>query len=187
MSRSRRTRQHPERVARYIELRRHTDNEEDVLTREGVDAAMALGKRMSGDYKLLVSSGAQRATQTIACFVSAWRGRSLDGVVVDSRFKSEYEDRWKAAYKRAGAGDIKSFLEADRDLVEKESGLFARALVDLFEALPEGARGMVVGHSPMHEAAVWKLTGKAIEPLGKGEGVTVVRDDDGSYEVEEIE
>jgi broad specificity phosphatase PhoE len=171
-------------VAKYVDMRRHTDNDGDRLTDDGIAAAMAIGSKLRGDYDVLVSSGAQRATQTLACLIAPGTARASGGVVVDDRFKSENEDRWKEAYERAGSGDIESFKRADPDLVAKESGLFARALQDVFDRLPEGGRAMVVGHSPMQEAAVWGLTGEAVGPLGKGEGVLVVRDDDGSYRVE---
>ena len=55
-------------MARYVELRRHTDSVGDVLTEEGTRAALEIGQRLIGPYALLVSSGAQRATQTLACF-----------------------------------------------------------------------------------------------------------------------
>jgi broad specificity phosphatase PhoE len=58
-------------VARYVELRRHTDSDGDPLTEEGVRAALEIGRRLMGPYALLVSSGAQRATQTLACFACA--------------------------------------------------------------------------------------------------------------------
>ena len=54
-------------VSREIELRRHTDADGDVLTDEGVAAALELGARLRGGYQLAVSTGAQRATQTLAC------------------------------------------------------------------------------------------------------------------------
>src|SRR5439155_27193075 len=58
-------------MARYVELRRHTDADGDVLTQEGVRAATEIGARLRGGYDLLVSTGAQRATQTLACFLAA--------------------------------------------------------------------------------------------------------------------
>jgi broad specificity phosphatase PhoE len=61
---------------RRVDLVRHTDSEGDVLTEVGVRVAMELGRRLAGGYDLLVSSGAQRATQTLACLlcglVSRW-------------------------------------------------------------------------------------------------------------------
>ena len=53
-------------MAKYVELRRHTDNEADMLTPEGVRAAVEIGSHLAGSYDLLVSTGAQRATQTLA-------------------------------------------------------------------------------------------------------------------------
>ena len=53
-------------MARYVELRRHTDSDGDALTDEGVRAALDIGRGLAGRYELLVSSGAQRATQTLA-------------------------------------------------------------------------------------------------------------------------
>src|SRR6266542_6672040 len=47
-------------VSREIELRRHTDADGDVLTDEGVAAALELGARLRGGYQLAVSTGAQR-------------------------------------------------------------------------------------------------------------------------------
>ena len=38
-------------LARYVELRRHTDNDGDMLTAEGVQAAVALGELLSGGYR----------------------------------------------------------------------------------------------------------------------------------------
>ena len=57
-------------MARVVELRRHTDNDDDVLSAEGVAKAIEIGASLRGDYELAVSSGAQRATQTIACFLA---------------------------------------------------------------------------------------------------------------------
>jgi len=49
-------------MARYVELRRHTDADGDVPTPEGVRAATEIGARLRDGYDLLVSTGAQRAT-----------------------------------------------------------------------------------------------------------------------------
>jgi broad specificity phosphatase PhoE len=65
-------------------LRRHTDADDDVLTAEGVRAALAIGARLRGDYDLAVSTGAQRATQTLACFLAALGQQVPGGVVVGS-------------------------------------------------------------------------------------------------------
>jgi broad specificity phosphatase PhoE len=173
-------------MAKSVELRRHTDNDGDELTSEGIVAAVEIGTRLRGSYDLVVSSGAQRATQTAACFLAGLGERVPGGIVVDARFRSEFEDEWKAAYKKAGAGDIASFESVDPELVARESKLLGTALAETFDRLPEGGSALVVGHSPMHEAAVYGLTGEAPEPLGKGAGILVGKGDEG-YSVEPLE
>jgi broad specificity phosphatase PhoE len=173
-------------MTKSVELRRHTDNDGDQLSPEGVAAAVEIGRRLNGDFDLVVSSGAQRATQTAACFLSGLEGKVARGVVVDRRFRSEFEDKWKEAYESAGAGDLASFRRAAPDLVDNESKLMGRALEEVFDRLPEGGRAMVVGHSPMQEAAVYGLTGEIVEPLSKGAGVLVVSEDDGALRVEAL-
>jgi broad specificity phosphatase PhoE len=172
-------------MTRTVELRRHTDNDGDLLSEEGVAAAMEIGRTIAGDFDLVVSSGAQRATQTAACFISGMKGNVRGGVVVDSRFRSEFEDEWKEAYERAGAGDLESFRRVVPELVANESKLLGGALRELLDRLPEGGRALVVGHSPMQEAAVYGLTGEIVEPLSKGGGVLVVADE-GNLRVEAI-
>jgi hypothetical protein len=39
-------------MARFVELRRHTDNDGDVLTDEGVAAALRIGAGLPGGYRL---------------------------------------------------------------------------------------------------------------------------------------
>ena len=174
-------------MAKSVELRRHTASDGDVLTQEGIEAAVEVGSRLEGDYDLLVSSGAQRATQTLACFL-AGLGRAVPGgVVVDDRFRSSVEDRWFAAYKRAGAGGIESFRQVDADLVAGESARLSTALEDIFGRLPDGGRALIVGHSPMHEAAIYGLTGEMVEPIKKGAGAVVVMDAQGSFRVEPLD
>jgi hypothetical protein len=43
-------------MARYVELHRHTDNDGDALTEEGVRAALEIGRELAGGYELLVST-----------------------------------------------------------------------------------------------------------------------------------
>jgi broad specificity phosphatase PhoE len=173
-------------MTKSVELRRHTDNDGDQLSPEGVAAAVEIGRKLDGDFDLVVSSGAQRATQSAACFISGMEGKVPQGVVVDTRFRSEFEDKWREAYERAGSGDLESFRRTAPDLVDKESKLMGGALKDVFDRLPEGGRALVVGHSPMQEAAVFGLTGVIVEPLSKGAGVLVVSEDDGAFRVEAI-
>jgi hypothetical protein len=166
-------------VGREIELRRHTDAEGDILTAEGVGAALAIGARLLGGYHLAVSTGAQRATQTLACFLAALGQHVPAGVVVEPGLRSQVEDRWRAAYEEAGSGALEALREADPELVARDSERLGAALRRVVEGLPDGGRALVVGHSPTNEAAVLGLTGEIVPPLAKGAGVRVVVGDDG--------
>jgi broad specificity phosphatase PhoE len=172
-------------VSREIELRRHTDADDDVLTAAGVAAALELGARLPGGYQLAVSSGAQRATQTLACFLAALGQQVPDGVVVETGLRSQVEDRWRAAYRKAESGALGALREADPELVAEDSEQLGAALRRVVDALPDAGRALVVGHSPTNEAAVLGLTGEIVAPLAKGAGVLVVAGDDG-YEVEPL-
>lgn len=163
-------------MARQIELRRHTDDDGDVLSPDGVEAAVAVGGTLEHRYDVVVTSGAQRATQTAACFLAAG-ATSARGVTVDPRFRSEHEDRWREIYGEHQPDGLGGFREADPEFVDSEAERFAAALRDLLRDLPDGGRALVVGHSPTQEAAVYGLTGEVVDSLGKGEGVLIVEDD----------
>lgn len=166
-------------MSKFVELLRHTANEGDVLTSDGVAAAVELGRLLADTYDRLISSGAQRATQTLACALGGAGRKYGCGVIVEGGFRSEVEDRWFEAYRRAGASDLASFLREDPGLVQGEAKRFGDLLRGVFDALPEGGRALVVGHSPMHEVAVYGLTGEMIEPLGKGARAVVTSSDSG--------
>jgi phosphohistidine phosphatase SixA len=168
-----------------VELRRHTDADGDVLTPEGVSAAVEIGSHLTGGYDVLVSTGAQRATQTLACFLAGLGEKVPRGVVVESGLRSAVEERWRAAYEKAGSGALEALREADPELVEEDSATLAAALRRVLEALPEGGRALVVGHSPTNEAAVLGLAGEIVEPISKGAGVLVV-EGDGVVRVERL-
>ena len=167
----------PREMARYVELRRHTDADGDVLTEEGVRDGLRIGATLEGNYELLVSTGAQRATQTLACFLAALGERVPGGVVVEPGLRSTREDHWREAYRKAGSGELEAMRTADPELVEEDSAALGAALRRVFDALSEGGRALVVGHSPTNEAAVLGLTGQIVDPLAKGAGVLVVADD----------
>jgi broad specificity phosphatase PhoE len=173
-------------MIREIELRRHTDNEGDVLTPEGVRAALEIGSRLSGGYDVAVSTGAQRATQTLACFLAALGERVPGGVAVEPGLRSQVEDRWRAAYERAGKGALDALRVADPELVEEDSAVLGAALARVLDRLREGGRALVVGHSPTNEAAVLGLTGREVPPLGKGAGV-LVRAEESGFRVENLD
>ena len=164
---------------KYLELRRHTDADGDALTEEGVRAALEIGTRLHGGYELLVSTGAQRATQTLACFLAALGERVPGGVVLEPGLRSEREDRWREAYEQAGSGALEAMREADPELVEEDSATLGAALGRVLDALTDGGRALVVGHSPTNEAAVLGVTGEIVAPIAKGAGVLVVAEDQG--------
>jgi broad specificity phosphatase PhoE len=168
-------------VARYVELRRHTDSDGDVLTEDGVRAALGIGGHLTGPYALLVSSGAQRATQTLACFACALTDPVSGGVIVEPGLRSEVEDRWRAAYQTAGSGELFALREADPELVREDSERLAGGLRRILERLPDGGVALAVGHSPTNEAAVFGLTGELVPPLSKGAGVLIVADGKGAH------
>jgi broad specificity phosphatase PhoE len=172
-------------MAKYVELRRHTDADGDVLTPEGVREAVAIGSRLEGGYEVLVSTGAHRATQTLACFLGGLGEKVGRGVVVEPGLRSDVEGRWRAAYEKAGSGALEALREADPELVEKESATLAAALRRVLDGLPEGGRALVAGHSPTNEAAVFGLAGQVVEPISKGGGVLVV-EEDGAVRVETL-
>ena len=159
-----------------VELRRHTASDADRLTPEGIAAAVEIGSRLAEPYDRIISSGAQRATQTIACILAGAGTRSPRGVMVDEAFRSTIEDRWFSAARQSGGGDLKAFQRVDKPLVAEESKRFGDALGRVFESLADGERALIVGHSPMHEAAVYGLTGKIVPPISKGGGVRIVKD-----------
>jgi broad specificity phosphatase PhoE len=165
-------------MAREIELRRHTDSDGDALTDEGVQAALDVGRSLRGGYDLLVSSGAQRATQTLACFACALGERVPGGALVEPGLRSELEDRWRQAYREAGSGELPALRAADPELVEEDSATLGAALRRVLDRLSDGGRALVVGHSPTNEAAVLGLTGELVRPISKGSGVLLVVDGD---------
>jgi hypothetical protein len=108
------------------------------------------------------------------------------GIVVEPGLRSQVEDRWRAAYKKAGSGALGALREADPALVAEDSERLGAALRGVLDVLPDDGRAIVVGHSPTNEAAVLGLTGEIVPPLAKGAGVRVLAGDDG-YQVEPLE
>lgn len=159
-----------------VDLLRHTANDGDELTPEGIVTALEIGRKLPGDYSLAVSTGAQRATQTIGCLLAGLGEEVPDGVVVVSTLRSSNEERWRKAYRTAGAGDLESLRQADPDFVAADAQALAAGLITVFSMLPDNGRALVVGHSPTNEAAAYGLTGEIVAPLGKGDRVVITQD-----------
>jgi hypothetical protein len=162
---------------RSVELFRHTDNDGDALTPEGAEAAESIGReRLTPPYAFFGSTGARRATQMVEILRRAARQEDVPVTVV-AGLRSSVEDRWRAAAASAGKGaTVEQMRAVDPDLVEQESLLLGQALRAVLDALPEGGRALVVGHSPTNEASVLGLTGDVVVPMGKGDAVLVVED-----------
>jgi phosphohistidine phosphatase SixA len=168
---------------RYVELRRHTDNDGDKLSEQGVADAEAIGQTgLHPPYEVLVSTGAERATEMLRILRRA-AGQDEVPITTETGLRSSVEDRWREAAKVAGKGaSIEQMRGVDPDLVDHETQLLGSVLRRVVEGLPDGGRALIVGHSPTNEAAVYGLAGQTIAAMGKGEGVLVV-EDGGRYEV----
>jgi broad specificity phosphatase PhoE len=164
-------------MAKTVDLRRHTDNDGDVLSPEGVEAAVAIGRGLDGEYRVAVSSGAQRATQALACMLAGMGRRVAGGVVVEPGLRSDHEDRWREIAGEAAENGLDALRAVDAAFVDEEAQTLGRALQRVLDLLDDGGRALVVGHSPTNEAAVLGLTGLVVGPLGKGEGVSIVAGD----------
>jgi broad specificity phosphatase PhoE len=158
---------------RALELRRHAprDPERDGLSSGGAVLAEEVGRSLLGGYDALFTSPAKRAAETAAWFLRGLRQPLPPQHGVAEGLASTVEDRWRSAAKAAGTGRIDAVRERDRELVDTDSARLADAVRQLLTGLPEGGRGLAIGHSPLIEAAVYGLTGSVIEPLEECEGV----------------
>lgn len=158
---------------RALELRRHSkrDPDGDRLSEEGQDLALRTGKDLPGGYAMVFTSPARRAAETAAWFLRGL-GQKLPPHGVEAGLASPVEDRWRSA----GSSRIDAIEKVDPDLVEKESARLADVIRHLLSEIPEGGRGLAVGHTPLIETAVYGLTGRLIEPLAECEGVLVTQE-----------
>jgi hypothetical protein len=168
---------------RYVELRRHTDNDGDRLSERGVADAEAIGQTgLHPPYALFISTGAERATEMLGILRRAAGQEDLP-IITETALRSVVEDRWREAAKAAGKGaSLEEMRAVDPDLVDHETHLLGKALQGIVTGLPNDGRALIIGHSPTNEAAVCGLTGQIIGPLDKGEGVLLI-EDAGRYEV----
>src|SRR4029453_14679132 len=144
-------------MRKEVELRRHTDADGDILTAEGVAAALEIGERLRGPYHLAVSTGAQRATQTLACFLARLGQKVPGGVIVEPGLRSEVEDGWRAGDRQGGGGGT-----AARG--GERAARLGAAGARTPEGLPGGGRPPVVGHTPTKKPATLGLTGQIAPP-----------------------
>ena len=172
---------------RYVELRRHTDNEGDRLTPQGAADAEMIGRGgLHPPYAAFVSTGAARATQMPGILRHA-AGQDDTPITAAAGLRSSVENRWREAAKAAGKqADLEDIRTLDQDLAGRESWLLGSALRQVVAGLPEGGRALVVGHSPTTEAAVLGLAGLVVPPLGKGKGILLV-EDGGDYQAEPLD
>src|SRR5438093_8427486 len=145
-------------MSRTVDLMRHADADGDVLTPAGVQMALDIGRRLEGRYEVMVSSGAQRATQTLACLLAGMSRGVAGGVVVNSGFRSSVEERWFAVARQAKGKDLEAFPAVDPEFVEKGSALLGGVLRDLLESLPYGGLAFDVGLSTPHRDGGLGLT-----------------------------
>ncbi|MFB3737552.1 MAG: histidine phosphatase family protein [Candidatus Velamenicoccus archaeovorus] len=139
---------------RALELRRHArrDPQADALSAEGRAQAQAVGRTLSGPYAVVFVSPARRAAETVAWLLRGHGQQLPPHTVVPG----------------LAAGDVD----------DSPKGL-GRVVLELLQRVPDGARGLAVGHTPLIERAVLGLTGRRIEPLGECEGVLLTeRDED---------
>lgn len=134
---------------RSLELRRHAPREPDAdrLSKDGRALALHVGRNLPGGYVALFTSPAKRAAETAAYFLRAL-GQPLPEI--------------------HGVSD---------DLASDDPRRLVRGVRKILAEVPDGGRGLVVGHTPLIEKAVRELTGQAIEPLRECEGVLLEEED----------
>jgi len=136
-----------------LEVRRHArrDPNADRLSLEGQVQAEEVGRTLVGGYDVIFVSPAKRAAETVAWFLQASGQQLPEHAVVPGL-----------------AGD-------GTDGSPEQLGSVLRALL---AAVPEGGRGLAVGHTPLIEKAVGGLAGPEVEPLSECEGVLLTEEGD---------
>jgi broad specificity phosphatase PhoE len=178
-----------------LELRRHARwNREGgglppgALTSQGELDARSVGKSMRKDFVAVFFSPAQRASETAAGFLRGSR-QPPPAVAIDvAGLASEREDEWRSAGEAAGSGRLDAMMAAAGSpaLVAEESSRMAEVVRSLMDRVADGEAALVVGHTPLIEAAVYGLTGVIIEPLEQCEGVNLTLEDSGEYRIQEL-
>lgn len=138
---------------RALELRRHAkrDPSADRLSPDGRLQAEDVGKTLTGGWAVVFVSPAQRTAETVAWFLRA-SGEQLPPHAVIPGLAGEGTDRSPLA--------------------------MAGVVTALLDAVPDGGRGLAVGHTPLIERAVLGISAEEIDPLAECEGVLLWREDD---------
>jgi histidine phosphatase superfamily protein (branch 1) len=175
---------------RRLEIRRHAAKGSelggDCLSQEGIEQAHRLGRSLRVGYTHLYSSGAQRATQTLACILAGMGRHVLSGVVVRPGLGSPREAEWRDTARAAGSTSLEKLLSQNEPLVRDESARLATELRAILAELPEGAYGLAIGHSPLTECGVYGLTGTLYAPLKECGGFLIVQMRGGRLDVESM-
>jgi phosphohistidine phosphatase SixA len=145
---------------RTLEIRRHArrDPDADALSPEGRDQAEDVGRMMTSGYDVVFVSPAKRAAETAAWFLRAAGHQLPEHAVVP------------------GLGG---------DGTDNSPEQLGEVLHAVIAAVPEGGRGLAVGHTPLIEKAVKGLTERTIRPLAECEGL-LLTEEGGEIDVEEL-
>jgi len=163
---------------RYLELRRHADNDGDALTEAGRTTAERIGRGMEGPFDAVFTSPAKRAAATAAWFLRGLGQQLPELHGVTDWLTSPQEERWREIGKRSATWRVDDIEREDPELFGAEVPRLADAMLQMFAAIQDGQRALGIGHSPFLEAGVYGLTGVVLEPLGKCEGVLLGHDGD---------
>ena len=174
-----------------IELRRHGAYQKGgltpgALTHEAQLEARAVGKSMRTDFAAVWFSPAQRAAETAAWFLRGSRQPPPPVLTEVPGLTPEREDEWREAGSAASSSRLDSVMEQNPGLVTEESERMAGLVRELFGRLKDGEAALVVGHTPLLEAAVYGLTSVIVEPLKELEGVNMTLDDAGDFRIQEL-
>ena len=133
-----------------LELRRHAPREphEDKLSKDGQALALHVGKNLPGGYVAVFTSPANRAAETAAYFM------------------------------RALGQQLPQIHGVSEELASDDMELLEAGVRKILSEIPEGGRGLAIGHTPLIERVVKALTGERIGPLRECEGVALEQEND---------
>lgn len=149
---------------------RHTLNDGDALTDDGVESALEVGRSLADrNFSLVVVSGMQRAAQTAACVLAAGSTSGVKGVFVHEGFGSDDWKGWGDLIKRTGSGNVQDLASADDDRYRQVRERVNDAMNWTARKLGSDGDALIVSHSPIIEFAIWELTGRPPTPFERGQ------------------